>query len=103
MWCDIQVHLSDVIMGPSDPGPIVLLVDCPTLLHFRYLLTVQCLAQYYVDTAHEVIEGSKIVNCVIHLTPLSVARTDDYRTWMSKFGEAEHIMAGHQMLVSLNI
>ncbi|XP_042014427.1 tRNAse Z TRZ4, mitochondrial-like [Salvia splendens] len=93
---DIMVHPSDV-MGPSVPGPIVLLVDCPTLSHFRDLLTVQCLAPYYVDIAHEVIEGSKIVNCVIHLTPLSVTRTDDYRTWMSKFGAAEHIMAGHEM------
>ncbi|KAL1551517.1 tRNAse Z trz4, mitochondrial, variant 2 [Salvia divinorum] len=93
---DIMVYPSDV-MGPSVPGPIVLLVDCPTLSHFRDLLTVQCLTSYYVDTANEVIEGSKIVNCVIHLTPLSVARTDDYQMWMSKFGAAEHIMAGHEM------
>ncbi|XP_042052514.1 tRNAse Z TRZ4, mitochondrial-like [Salvia splendens] len=93
---DIMVHPSDV-MGPSVPGPIVLLVDCPTLSHFRDLLTIQCLAPYYVDTANEVNEGSKIVNCVVHLTPLSVTRTDDYRTWMLKFGAAEHIMAGHQM------
>ncbi|KAG6403097.1 hypothetical protein SASPL_135314 [Salvia splendens] len=50
---DIMVHPSDV-MGPSVPGPIVLLVDCPTLSHFRDLLTVQCLSPYYVDTAHEV-------------------------------------------------
>ncbi|XP_042049465.1 tRNAse Z TRZ4, mitochondrial-like [Salvia splendens] len=93
---DIMVRPSDV-MGPSVPGPIVLLVDCPTLLHFRDLLTIQCLAPYYVDTANEVNEGSKIVNCVIHLTPLSITRTDDYRMWMLKFGAAEHIMAGHQM------
>ncbi|XP_057773077.1 tRNAse Z TRZ4, mitochondrial-like [Salvia miltiorrhiza] len=93
---DIMVHPSDVL-GPSVPGPIVLLVDCPTSWHFRDLLTLQCLAPYYVDTANEVLEGSKIVNCVIHLTPLSVTQTDDYRTWMSKFGEAQHIMAGHEM------
>lgn len=81
----------------------MLLVDCPTSSHFRDLLCLQCLAPYYVDTANEVLEGSKVVNCVIHLTPLSVAQTDDYQTWMSKFGAAQHIMAGHEMFVSLKI
>lgn len=97
---DIQVHPSDV-MDPSVPGPIVLLVDCPTLSHFLNLLSLQCLSPYYIDTANDVPEGSKIVNCVIHLTPLSVTQADDYQTWMSKFGVAQHIMAGHEMLVSL--
>lgn len=90
-------------MGPSVPGPIVLLVDCPTSSHFKNLLILQCLAPYYIDTANEVLEGSKNVNCVIHLTPLSVTQTDDYQTWMSKFGAAQHIMAGHEMLVPLKI
>lgn len=99
--CDIQVHPSDV-MGPSVPGPIVLLVDCPTLSHFLNLLSLQCLGPYYIDTTNDVPESSKIVSCVIHLTPLSVTQTDDYETWMSKFGAAQHIMAGHEMLVSLN-
>ncbi|KAK4428125.1 tRNAse Z TRZ4, mitochondrial [Sesamum alatum] len=93
---DIMVHPSDVL-GPSVPGPVVLLVDCPTSSHLQDLLSLQCLTPYYVDTAYEVPEGSKIVNCVIHLTPSSVTRTDDYQTWMSKFGAAQHIMAGHEM------
>ncbi|KAH6758826.1 tRNAse Z4 [Perilla frutescens var. frutescens] len=93
---DIMVHPSDVL-DPSIPGPIVLLVDCPTSSHFRDLLSLQCLDPYYIDTANEEPESSKIVNCVIHLTPLSVTQTDDYQMWMSKFGEAQHILAGHEM------
>lgn len=93
---DIMVHPSDV-MGPSVPGPIVLLVDCPTLSHFLNLISLQCLGPYYIDTTNDVPESSKIVSCVIHLTPLSVTQTDDYQTWMSKFGAAQHIMAGHEM------
>lgn len=101
-FSDVQVHPNDVL-GPSVPGPIVLLVDCPTPSHLQDLLSLQCLAPYYVDTAYDVPEGSKIVNCVIHLSPPSVTKTDDYQAWMSKFGAAQHIMAGHEMLVSLII
>ncbi|KAG8379983.1 hypothetical protein BUALT_Bualt07G0146400 [Buddleja alternifolia] len=93
---DIMVHPSDV-MGPSVPGPIVLLVDCPTSSHLQELLSLQCLAPYYIDTAYDVPESSKLVNCVIHLSPLCVTKTDDYQIWMSKFGAAQHIMAGHEM------
>lgn len=97
---DVQVHPSDV-MGPSVPGPIVLLVDCPTSSHFQELSNLKCLAPYYIDTAYDVPEGSKLVNCVIHLTPGCVTKTDDYKMWMAKFGGAQHIMAGHEMFVSL--
>ncbi|KAL8465946.1 hypothetical protein ACS0TY_035159 [Phlomoides rotata] len=94
---DIMVHPSDVL-GPSVPGPIVLLVDCPTSSHFLELSDLQCLAPYYTDMANcDVSEGSKNVNCVIHLTPAKITQTDDYGKWMSKFGAAQHIMAGHEM------
>ncbi|KZV28780.1 zinc phosphodiesterase ELAC protein 2 [Dorcoceras hygrometricum] len=93
---NIMVHPSDV-MGPSVPGPIVLLVDCPTLAHFEELSALQCLMPYYADIAHVSPECSKIVNCVIHLSPAFLSRTADYQMWMSKFGAAQHIMAGHEM------
>ncbi|KAK6125070.1 hypothetical protein DH2020_041186 [Rehmannia glutinosa] len=97
---NVMVHPSDV-MGPSVPGPIVLLVDCPTFSHFQELLSLQCLAPYYIDTEYDVSECSKIVNCVIHLTPAFITQTDDYQIWMLKFGAAQHIMAGHEMLFIL--
>ncbi|EYU21483.1 hypothetical protein ABFS82_09G108200 [Erythranthe guttata] len=93
---DVMVHPSDVL-GPSVAGPIVILVDCPTSSHLHELSSLKCLAPYYIDTAYDVPEGSKLVNCVIHLTPESVSKTEDYRMWMSKFGGAQHIMAGHEM------
>ncbi|CAA3018626.1 zinc phosphodiesterase ELAC 2 [Olea europaea subsp. europaea] len=93
---NIMVHPSDVL-GPSVPGPILLLIDCPTPLHLKQLLSVQSLIPYYADTAGNVQEGSKTVHCVIHLSPASVTNTSEYQLWMSKFGAAQHIMAGHQM------
>ncbi|KAI3852115.1 hypothetical protein MKW98_020114 [Papaver atlanticum] len=81
------VHPSDV-MGPSVAGPIVLLVDCPTLSHLQQMVSLHSLGSYY--------NGEKIVSCVIHLSPSSVTLTEEYQTWMRRFGGAQHIMAGHE-------
>ncbi|KAM7483770.1 hypothetical protein LguiB_008353 [Lonicera macranthoides] len=93
---NIMVHPSDVL-GPSVPGPIVLLVDCPTSSHLQELLSIKSLSSYYVDASGNPTDSSKIVNCVIHLSPSSVINTSDYRSWMSRFGGAQHILAGHEM------
>ncbi|XP_026385349.1 tRNAse Z TRZ4, mitochondrial-like [Papaver somniferum] len=84
---NITVHPSDV-MGPSVAGPIVLLVDCPTLSHLQQMVSLQSLSSYF--------DGVKIVSCVIHLSPSSVTLTAEYQTWMRRFGGAQHIMAGHE-------
>ncbi|XP_030969986.1 tRNAse Z TRZ4, mitochondrial-like isoform X2 [Quercus lobata] len=60
---NITVHPSDV-MGPSVPGPIVLLVDCPTESHLQELLCVQSLSSYYVDALGNLPESAKTVNLV---------------------------------------
>ncbi|KAK6141748.1 hypothetical protein DH2020_024517 [Rehmannia glutinosa] len=98
---DIMIHPDDVL-GPSVPGPIVLLIDCPTLLHLQELLSVQSFSRYYADTAENVPNSSKNVNCVIHLSPAHVTKTDDYQIWMSRFGAAQHIMAGHEINLGLD-
>ncbi|XP_027125007.2 tRNase Z TRZ3, mitochondrial [Coffea arabica] len=91
---DIMVHPSDVL-GPSIPGPIVLLVDCPTLSHFKDVSSVQSLSSYYAGISGN--SSSRTVNCVIHLSPSHVTNTIEYQKWMSRFPEAQHIMAGHEM------
>ncbi|XWS16311.1 hypothetical protein CRYUN_Cryun34aG0074200 [Craigia yunnanensis] len=92
---DIMVHPSDV-MGPPVPGPIVFLVDCPTESHVQELLSIECLNGYYTDVSGHLTESTKMVNCVIHLSPASVVRSPNYQKWMKKFGSAQHIMAGHE-------
>lgn len=34
---------------------------------------------------------------MIHLSPASVTCTTEYQQWMSRFGEVQHVMAGHQL------
>jgi len=82
-------------MDPSVPGPIVLLVDCPTESHLEALLSEQSLASY-CDQTDNLAQASKIVTCVIHLAPASVVSCSNYQKWMSKFSSAQHIMAGHE-------
>ncbi|XP_031269829.1 tRNase Z TRZ3, mitochondrial-like [Pistacia vera] len=91
--CGTMIHPSDV-MGPSVPGPIVLLVDCPTEAHVLELLSVESLSSYYADCSTKC---AKTVNCIIHLSPTSVTGTPNYQICMKRFGSAQHIMAGHEM------
>eukprot|EP00261_Vitis_vinifera_P036679 XP_019077922.1 PREDICTED: zinc phosphodiesterase ELAC protein 2 isoform X2 [Vitis vinifera] len=93
---NIMVHPSDV-MGPSIPGPLVLLVDCPTESYLQDLLSVESLSSYYAGSSSNPPESAKTVNCVIHLSPASVVRAPNYQVWMKRFGAAQHIMAGHEM------
>ncbi|KAJ8440007.1 hypothetical protein Cgig2_020495 [Carnegiea gigantea] len=92
---DIMVEPSDV-MDPPIPGPIVLLVDCPTLSHLENLLSVDSLNEYCTNFSDDRSENAKVVNCVIHLSPSSVTSSPDYQRWMKRFGKAQHIMAGHE-------
>lgn len=92
---DIMVHPSDVL-GPSLPGPIVLLVDCPTESHVLELLSAESLNSYYADFSGDP-QCAKTVNCIVHLSPVSVTGTSNYQKWMKRFGSAQHIMAGHEM------
>lgn len=88
---DITVHPSDV-MGPSVPGPVVLLVDCPTESHAEELLSIPSLNRYYSTDDGD----NKFVNCIIHLSPASVTNSPSYQSWMKRFHSAQHILAGHE-------
>ncbi|KAI4331432.1 hypothetical protein MLD38_029622 [Melastoma candidum] len=89
---NIMVHPSDV-MDPSTPGPVVLLVDCPTKSHLKQLLDTKLLQHFYSDSSVE--EGSKSVSCVIHLSAASIVSSPRYQSWMKRFGSSQHIIAGH--------
>ncbi|KAL5729098.1 ribonuclease Z [Ranunculus cassubicifolius] len=93
---NVMINPSDVL-DPSIPGPIVLLVDCPTVPHLQELLSIQSLSCYYADSVDPQSENVKSVNCIIHLSPSSVTMTNTYQNWMKRFGGAQHIMAGHEI------
>lgn len=87
--------LPEYVLDPSIPGPVVLIVDCPTEEHMKELVSAQFFQCYFEDTACRT-EDLKTVTCVIHMSPASVTEITEYQDWMKKFGSAQHIMAGHQ-------
>ncbi|OIT33758.1 hypothetical protein A4A49_07384 [Nicotiana attenuata] len=91
-FCLILVHPDDAI-GPPIPGPIILIVDCPTEPHAQELLSAQTLNAYYSDSESNSPETTKVVNCIIHLSPATVVSSQVYEKWMRKFRSAQHIMA----------
>lgn len=93
---NIMVYPSDVL-GPSVPGPVVLLVDCPTESHLLELMSLQSLRPYYEDFSSDQTETGKLVTCVIHLSPASILGSPNYQKWTKRFGSAQHIMAGHDI------
>ena len=88
-------------MAPSIPGPIVFLVDCPTESHLQELLSVEHLNCYCPDFSDPLV-SSKVVSCIIHLSPASVVSRPNYQNWMKRFGSTQHISAGHERLVWLS-
>lgn len=87
----MQVHPSDV-MGPSSPGPIFILVDCPSSAYMQSLLSSRelCLLQ-----ENSTGTSSKQVTLVVHVSPASVTKEPAYQKWMTRFPGAQHVMAGH--------
>lgn len=70
-------------------------MDCPTESHVQELLSKEYLNGYYEDISGPP-EISKVVTCIIHLSPTSIVSSPNYQKWMKRFGSAQHIMAGHE-------
>eukprot|EP00803_Ostreobium_quekettii_P004091 evm.model.scf_112.2 EVM.evm.TU.scf_112.2 scf_112:6839-12772(+) len=64
------------VMDPAQPGPVVLIVDCPTDGHLPPLLAARGLAGG---------EGRPV--CVVHLTPHQVVEREAYQEWVAAFDE----------------
>mgnify|MGYP006889208602 FL=1 len=76
----------DDVLGPSSPGPIMILVDCPSLSYLPSLVSSKGLQSYFSDSG-------KVVNCMVHITPISVTSLKEYQSWMENFKDTHHIMA----------
>ena len=90
-----QIRPGDV-MGPSSPGPITFIVDCPTEGHIASLHAASCLDKFYAGVTDGGGQSEKSVACVVHLAPQDIAHSAEYRAWMAKLGgKTQHLMAGH--------
>eukprot|EP01112_Ceratiomyxa_fruticulosa_P011224 TRINITY_DN3033_c0_g1_i1.p1 TRINITY_DN3033_c0_g1~~TRINITY_DN3033_c0_g1_i1.p1 ORF type:complete len:788 (+),score=138.47 TRINITY_DN3033_c0_g1_i1:160-2523(+) len=74
-------------IGPSLPGPLILIIACPSLNHLPNLISHPVLQKY------QQLEDKDQVVCVIHSTPYSIVSTKPYVDWMAKFRpNSQHIL-----------
>jgi len=84
--------LPQQVMEPAMAGPMVFVVDCPTVAHIPALLASKPLSD---KAALAQDDGERPAVCLIHFSPREVVADERYKAWMHGFGEGPtHIMAG---------
>lgn len=82
---------------PADPGPVFIVVDCPSEDFIQPLCTNHVLQRYQSGGS----EDSAAL--VVHMTPESVLNTDQYKSWMERFpSSTEHLMMNEQTFTPHN-
>ncbi|GAB4820364.1 hypothetical protein N2152v2_007410 [Parachlorella kessleri] len=84
-----KVVTPEEVMEPSTPGPVILVVDCPSQEFVEGLVSAPALARW----AHP--ENRDKVACVVHLGERGVTRLPAYRAWLASFGGGTtHMLVG---------
>ena len=64
-------------MGPREPGPIFLIIDCPSKSYVNSLIKNPSLQKYQSSSKNN-------VHLVIHLSTQVVCKTKSYIKWVKK-------------------
>ncbi|KAG1929992.1 zinc phosphodiesterase ELAC protein 2 [Pimephales promelas] len=82
---------------PADPGPVFMVVDCPSEDFIQPLCTNHVLQRYQSGGS----EDSAAL--VVHMTPESVLNSDQYKSWMERFpSSTEHLLMNEQTFTPHN-
>uniref|UniRef100_A0A8C2CPG2 Zinc phosphodiesterase ELAC protein 2 n=1 Tax=Cyprinus carpio TaxID=7962 RepID=A0A8C2CPG2_CYPCA len=82
---------------PADPGPVFIVVDCPSEDFIQPLCTNHILQRHQTGGS----EDSAAL--VVHMTPESVLDTDQYKSWMERFpSSTEHLVMNEQTFTPHN-
>ncbi|XP_030646076.1 zinc phosphodiesterase ELAC protein 2 isoform X2 [Chanos chanos] len=80
------------VCTPIDPGPVFLVVDCPSEEFVQPLCTNHLLSRYQSGGS----EDPAVL--VVHMTPESVLKTEGYKSWIEKFPPStEHLILNEQV------
>nr|XP_020460593.1 zinc phosphodiesterase ELAC protein 2 [Monopterus albus] len=86
------------VCTPPDPGPVFIVVQCPSEEFVQAVCTSQQL------TRHQTGGTEDPAVLVAHMTPESVLRTDQYKKWMERFpSSTEHLILNEQACTVHNI
>uniref|UniRef100_A0AAX7UZ76 Zinc phosphodiesterase ELAC protein 2 n=1 Tax=Astatotilapia calliptera TaxID=8154 RepID=A0AAX7UZ76_ASTCA len=83
------------VCTPTDPGPVFIMVECPS----EEFLGALCTNQQYQTGGTE-----DPAALVVHMTPESVLKTDQYKKWMERFpSTTEHLILNEHACTIHNI
>ncbi|XP_072531225.1 zinc phosphodiesterase ELAC protein 2 [Salminus brasiliensis] len=83
-----EIQASEVCM-PTEPGPVFLVIDCPSEDFIKPLCTNETLQRYQ--------SGEDAATLVVHMTPESLLKSEEYQRWMERFpSSTEHLIMNEQ-------
>uniref|UniRef100_UPI003AADF4DA zinc phosphodiesterase ELAC protein 2 isoform X2 n=2 Tax=Centroberyx gerrardi TaxID=166262 RepID=UPI003AADF4DA len=86
------------VCTPTDPGPVFIVVECPSEDFVEAVCSNQQLGRHQTGGAEEP------AALVVHMTPESVLKTDQYRQWMERFpSTTEHLILNEQVCAVHNV
>uniref|UniRef100_I3JT32 Zinc phosphodiesterase ELAC protein 2 n=1 Tax=Oreochromis niloticus TaxID=8128 RepID=I3JT32_ORENI len=86
------------VCTPTDPGPVFIIVECPSEEFLGALCTNQQLGRYQTGGTDDP------AALVVHMTPESVLKTDQYKKWMERFpSTTEHLILNEHACAIHNI
>lgn len=92
-----EIHPEEVCT-PTDPGPVFLVIDCPSEDFIQPLCTNQVLSRYQSGGS----EDSAAL--VVHMTPEAVLKTEEYQRWMERFSNGtQHLIMNEQVCTVHNV
>ncbi|KAB0794016.1 hypothetical protein PPYR_13636 [Photinus pyralis] len=84
----VTVRSKDVC-EPDDPGPVFLVVDCPTEEYLEGFLQEKEFEKYQ----HTSTDDNLVAYLVVHFTPSNIINHPKYREWISKFSPStQHLV-----------
>lgn len=86
---------SEQVMSQGTPGPVLLIVSCPSIDHIQSLVTAPSLnpSQLHAPSSNSFAGTARRQFVLCHLAPKEVLETISYQRWCDSFGEdASHIM-----------
>uniref|UniRef100_A0A4W6E6A3 Zinc phosphodiesterase ELAC protein 2 n=1 Tax=Lates calcarifer TaxID=8187 RepID=A0A4W6E6A3_LATCA len=86
------------VCTPTDPGPVFIIVECPSEEFVQPVCTNRHLRRYQTGGT----EDPAVL--VVHMTPESVLNTDQYKQWMERFpSTTEHLILNQQVFTVHNV
>ena len=66
------------VMEPNQPGPIFIIIDCPSVEHFQSLINNERLSMFQTH------RQENTVTLMIHVTPEVVFNSSNYQDWLKR-------------------